>query len=108
MCGCPAYSSVGSRHLKRVPQESDAPLTTVTLQMPDEVLAVLREEPVRFGAELRLAAAMNWYRRGTVSQEVAAQVAGLDRTDFLLALARHGEDVFKVDLADLRREIGDD
>jgi len=34
-------------------------MTTLTLQMPDEVLAVLREEPERFGAELRLAAAMN-------------------------------------------------
>jgi predicted HTH domain antitoxin len=82
-------------------------MTTVTLHMPDEVFAVLREDPGRFGAELRLAAAMNWYRRGTVSQEVAAQVAGLDRTDFLLALARHGEDVFQVDFADLDREIGD-
>jgi predicted HTH domain antitoxin len=82
-------------------------MTTVTLQIPDEVLAVLREEPVRFGAELRLAAAMNWYRRGTVSQEVAAQVAGLDRTDFLLALARQGEDVFRIDIDELAREVGD-
>jgi predicted HTH domain antitoxin len=82
-------------------------MTTVTLQMPDEVLAWLREEPEGFGAELRLAAAMNWYRRGTVSQEVAAQVAGLDRTDFLLALARHGEDVFRISLTDLSREVLD-
>jgi len=82
-------------------------MTSLTFEMPDEVLAVLREEPSRFGAELRLAAAMNWYRRGTVSQEVAAQVAGLDRTDFLLALARHGEDVFRVDFTDLARELGD-
>lgn len=82
-------------------------MTSLTFEIPDEVLAVLREEPARFGAELRLAAAMNWYRRGTVSQEVAAQVAGLDRTDFLLALAWHGEDVFRVDFTDLARELGD-
>lgn len=82
-------------------------MTSLTFEMPDEILAVLREEPSRFGEELRLAAAMNWYRRGTVSQEVAAQVAGLDRTDFLLALARHGEDVFRVDFTDLARELGD-
>jgi len=82
-------------------------MTTVTLHMPDEVFALLREDPGNFGAELRLAAAMNWYRRGTVSQEVAAQVAGMDRTDFLLALARHGEDVFRVDFDDLARELGD-
>jgi hypothetical protein len=65
-------------------------MTTVTLQMPDEVFAAMREDPAHFGSELRLAAAMNWYRRGAISQEVAASVAGLDRTDFLLALARHG------------------
>jgi hypothetical protein len=50
---------------------------------------------------------MNWYRRGTISQEMAASVAGLDRTDFLLALARHGEDSFRVDLDALADEIDD-
>jgi predicted HTH domain antitoxin len=50
---------------------------------------------------------MNWYRRGAISQEVAASVAGLDRTDFLLALARHGEDSFHVNLDELAREIAD-
>ena len=45
------------------------------------------------------------YERGEISQEKAAQVAGLDRTDFLLALAREGEDAFVVDFADLEREL---
>jgi hypothetical protein len=39
------------------------------------------------------------------SQEKAAQVAGLDRTDFLLALTREGEDAFVADFADLEREL---
>ena len=82
-------------------------MTTVTLQMPDEVFAAMREDPTHFGSELRLAAAMNWYRRGAISQEVAASVAGLDRTDFLWALARHGEDSFHVGLDELASEIAD-
>ncbi len=41
------------------------------------------------------------YKRGEISQEKAAQVAGLDRTDILLAMAREGEDAFVVDFADL-------
>lgn len=82
-------------------------MTTVTLHIPDEVFAVMREDPAHFGDELRLAAAMNWYRRGTISQEMAASVAGLDRIDFLLALARHGEDSFRVNLDELAREIAD-
>ena len=82
-------------------------MTTVTLQMPDELFAAMREDPTHFGSELRLAAAMNWYRRGAISQEVAASVAGLDRTDFLLTLARHGDDSFHVGLDELAREIAD-
>ena len=46
-----------------------------------------------------------WYKRGEISQEKAAQIAGLDRTDFLLELAREGEDAFVVDFADLEREL---
>jgi predicted HTH domain antitoxin len=55
--------------------------------------------------EMRLAAAVHWYERGEISQEKAAQIAGLDRTDFLLALAREQADAFVVDLEDLKREL---
>jgi len=54
---------------------------------------------------MRLAAAVHWYKRGEISQECAAQIAGLDRTDFLLALAREGEDAFVVEFADIEREL---
>lgn len=57
--------------------------------------------------DLRLAAAVHWYSRGLISQERAAQVAGLDRTDFILALAREGVDAFAVDMNSLRRELAD-
>ena len=40
-----------------------------------------------------------------MSQERAAGVAGLDRTDFLMALARERVDAFHVDLDQLAREI---
>lgn len=50
---------------------------------------------------MRLAAAIHWYQRGQISQEKAAQVAGLDRTGFLMALTREGVDAFVVDFEDL-------
>lgn len=56
---------------------------------------------------MRLAAAMHWYERGAISQERAAEIAGLDRTDFLVALAREGVDAFIVDLHSLRTELAD-
>jgi predicted HTH domain antitoxin len=83
-------------------------MTTLELALPDEVFSALRKSPEEFGREMRLAAAIHWYSRGNVSQERAAAIAGLDRTDFLLALAREGVDAFNVDLASLRRELEDD
>ena len=80
-------------------------MTTVTLELPEELFSALRRSPEEFVREMRLAAAIHWYEHGTISQEKAAQVAGLDRTDFLLALAREGSDVFQVDIKDLKREL---
>ena len=80
-------------------------MTTVSLNLPDDVFSALRRSPEEFGRELRLAAAIHWYLRGVISQEKAAQVAGLDRTDFLLALARDQTDAFTVDFDDLGREF---
>ena len=77
----------------------------ITLELDDEVLSALRTSPEEFARELRLAAAIHWYKCGELSQEKAAQVAGLDRTDFLLALARAGEEAFTVDLAGLQKEL---
>jgi len=77
----------------------------ITLELDDDVLSALSSSPQQFARELRLAAAIHWYKRGELSQEKAAQVAGLDRTDFLLALKREGEEAFSVDLADLQKEL---
>lgn len=48
---------------------------------------------------------MHWYQRGDISQEKAANIVGLDRTDFILALSREKVDVFNVDFDDLQREL---
>jgi hypothetical protein len=61
-------------------------MTTLTIDLPAEVFSALRLSPEEFGRELRLAAAIHWYQRDELSQEMAAQVAGLDRTDLLMAL----------------------
>jgi predicted HTH domain antitoxin len=48
---------------------------------------------------------VQWYQQGRISQEWAATIAGMDRLDFLLALARMGKDSFQVDFDDLDREL---
>lgn len=80
-------------------------MTTVTMELPEDLFSALKRSPQEFMAELRLAAAIHWYQAGKVSQEKAAQIADLDRTDFLQALAREQIDVFQVDFDDLDREL---
>ncbi|HEX4952037.1 MAG TPA: UPF0175 family protein [Thermoanaerobaculia bacterium] len=80
-------------------------MATLTLELPEDVFSALRRSPEDFAKELRLAAAIHWYSRGQVSQEKAARIAGLDRTDFLMALARQGVDAFVVDFGQLKREL---
>jgi len=82
-----------------------AAMTAITLQMPDDVFSALRRSPEEFGRAMRLAAAVHWYSRGEISQEKAAEIAGLNRKEFLLALAREKVDVFLVDFDDLKREL---
>lgn len=80
-------------------------MTHVNVELPEAIYSVLHCGPDEIGNELRLAAAVQWYQQGRISQEQAAAIAGLDRTDFLLALARLGKESFGVDFEDLDREL---
>lgn len=80
-------------------------MPTLNLDIPDDALSALRRSPEEFAHELRLAAAIHWYSKGLISQEKAAAIAGLDRTDFLLALAREQVDAFHVDVKELEGEL---
>jgi predicted HTH domain antitoxin len=80
-------------------------MAKVILELPEEVFSALRGSPEEFAREMRLAAAIHWYERGEISQEKAAHVAGLDRVDFLAALAREKANAFVVDFDDLKREL---
>jgi len=80
-------------------------MTTIQLDLPEDVFSALRRSPREFARELRLAAAIYWYSRGEISQEQAAQIAGMNRVDFLLALASAGVNAVVVDMEDLKQEI---
>lgn len=54
-------------------------MTTLTMKLPEEVFSALRRPPEELVQELRYAAAIYWYQRGRISQEKAAQIAGLNR-----------------------------
>jgi predicted HTH domain antitoxin len=62
--------------------------STFTIELPESVLIPFAGTPEAFAREVRLAAAIEWYRQGRVSQGKAAEVAGLGRDAFLEALHR--------------------
>ena len=80
-------------------------MTTVTIELPEKVLSAMRVNVDDLANEMRLAFAVLWYEQGKISQEIAAKVAGLNRTDFLLTLARLGQNSFVVDFRDLDKEL---
>ena len=80
-------------------------MVKITLELPDGAFSALRQSPEEFSRELRIAAAIHWYRLGRISQEKAAGIAGLDRTDFLMALMQARVDAFAVDTEELKREL---
>lgn len=62
-------------------------MTRLEIDLPDGALASLGCDPAQLAAELRAAAAAKMYEIGRVSQEVAAQIAGLTRSEFISVLS---------------------
>jgi hypothetical protein len=60
-------------------------MPTVSFDIHDGVLATRWSSTDECASEMRLAAAMYWYSRGEVSQEIGAMIAGLSRKALILA-----------------------
>lgn len=49
----------------------------------------------------------NWYTLAIVSQEKAAEIAGLTRSDFITALSRFDVSPFQINAQELEEELQD-
>ena len=63
-------------------------MTDLIVQLPESAFAALRKDPAEFATEMRVAASVKWYEMGLISQEKAAEIAGLSRIQFINALNR--------------------
>ncbi len=63
---------------------------SLTVTYPDDLLLSLKKSREEFENEARLLMAVKLYELGQVSTGTAAQLAGMSRVAFILALARFG------------------
>ncbi len=77
----------------------------MNLHLPDTIFSALRKTPDEFVSEMRVTAAVKWYEMQLVSQAKAAEIAGLSRHDFLLALSRFNVSPFQTTPEELQKEI---
>ncbi|GAB4164075.1 MAG: UPF0175 family protein [Candidatus Promineifilaceae bacterium] len=62
---------------------------TYPVELPESAFSALRKPPAEFVEEMKYAAVVKWYERGLISQDKAAEIAGLSRFAFLRLLARY-------------------
>ncbi|MGQ9626138.1 MAG: UPF0175 family protein [Anaerolineae bacterium] len=75
----------------------------IVINVPETVLLAEKTDEATFARELRMLAAVKLYELGRLSSGRAAELAGLSRVEFLLALGRYKVFPFEAELRDLER-----
>lgn len=65
-------------------------VSALTIQYPEELLWALQQEPEEFASQAQILLAVKLYETGKLSTGLAAQVAGVSRTEFFYILGQHG------------------
>ena len=79
---------------------------TVSFELPVGVFSALRKTPEELQKDIRIIAAVKWYEMGQISQEKAAEIAGLCREDFLMDLSKFNVSPFQYTANELLEEAG--
>jgi predicted HTH domain antitoxin len=78
----------------------------VVIEVPESVLLAEKTDETAFALELRILAAVKLYELGRLSSGRAAELAGMPRVEFLLALGRYGVFPFEAELKELEGSRG--
>jgi len=78
---------------------------TITIEVPEDLPTELTDSEGGLPEAFRLAAAIQWYGQGLVSQGKGAEIAGLSRVEFIDALGRAGVSAIQTTVDELRSEL---
>ena len=80
-------------------------MTTVKIDIPEEVLISLKETPESLSRELSVLAAVKLFELGRLSSGRAAQLANLSRVEFLNLIGRYQVSPFTLSPEELEQDI---
>lgn len=80
-------------------------MSAVQLDIPEETLISLKTDAKAFARDLKLLAAVKLFELGKLSSGRAAQLAGLTRVEFLLALRHYQVSPFQMTAEELAQDI---
>jgi predicted HTH domain antitoxin len=80
-------------------------MSSIRLDIPEETLEGLETDAESFAQELSLLAAVKLFELGKLSSGRAAQLAGIGRVEFLMALPRYQVAPFRLTEEELRRDL---
>ncbi len=75
----------------------------IVIDVPETVLLAEKTDEQTFAREVRMLAAVKLYEPGRLSSGRAAELAGIPRVEFLLALGRYNVFPFEAELNDLEQ-----
>ncbi|MGQ9556123.1 MAG: UPF0175 family protein [Anaerolineae bacterium] len=91
--------------MDKTKRESGNMEATLTMRIPGEIAHMLNRTPEELGRDLRLYAALMFFRLGKLSSGAAAELAGVPRVLFLDLCSEYGISVSQITPAELQREV---
>lgn len=77
----------------------------ITIDIPQQLPDIMHCSPVDFEKQAKMAMVAKLYEMGKLSSGMAAQIAGLERVEFLLQLSQFGVPMIDLDKDELQADF---
>ena len=77
----------------------------MTVELPDDSLRILGEDPHQVGRDMLIAAVLQWFQEGRLSQGQSADMLGMKRGQFFDVLYEHHVSPVQMSVEDLEEDF---